>query len=140
MNSKTLIQILLVSIVLIISSIFYLKYFKDNSQIKKSEVIKEEEKKLDVTTVKNITYESEDQNGNIYIITSDLGEFKNENKNVIFMTKVRAIIKFIDGTFINLTSKNANYNTFNNDTNFFNEVNLSYLDHNVNSDNLDIFF
>ncbi len=140
MNHKTSIQTFLVILVILLSSIFYFKYFKDNSQIKITATKNNDKTKLDVTTVKDITYKSEDQNGNIYVIKSDFGEFKDQDKNVIFMTKVNAIIKFIDGTSINLTSDNANYNTFNNDTNFFNKVKLRYLDHDVNSDNLDIFF
>ena len=100
MNAKTLIQIFLVTVVFILSVIFYLNYFKNTSQVKKNETIENEETKVDVTTVKDITYKSEDQSGNIYIIKSDFGEFKAEDKNVIFMTKVNAIIKFTDGTII----------------------------------------
>ena len=45
-----------------------------------------------------------------------------------------------NGNIIFLDSKNAIYNTVNNDTKFYNDVELRYLDHKINSNNLDISF
>ena len=39
-----------------------------------------------------------------------------------------------------LRSLNARYNIINYDTNFFNKVIMSYLDHKVNADNIDVYF
>jgi len=74
------------------------------------------------------------------LIKSDSGTFSEENKEEIFMINVSAKINLKNGTTIFLESKNAIYNTVTNDTNFYNEVKLIYLDHKINSNNLDISF
>jgi lipopolysaccharide assembly outer membrane protein LptD (OstA) len=56
------------------------------------------------------------------------------------MTNVEAVIKLKDKTIIRLTSLNANYNILDNNTNFFNNVNLDYLTHKITADNIDVFF
>ena len=144
MNSKTSIQIILAVIIFIISGIFYYKYFYkqslDEGKNQKIEILEEEKSKLAGNIIKSINYNSEDKNGNIYFIESEYGEFSGEDENIIFMTKVKAIIKLSDGSIMNLESNNAKYNVSSNDTNFFNNVRLDYLDHNVNADNIDIFF
>ena len=56
------------------------------------------------------------------------------------MTVVSAKINLKNGNIIFLNSKNAIYNTVNNDTKFYNDVELRYLDHKINSNNLDISF
>ena len=56
------------------------------------------------------------------------------------MTKVSAIIELNDKTSISLFSLNARYNILNNDTNFFNNVKLDYLDHKIKAENIDVFF
>ena len=144
MNSKTLIQISLIILILIISTIFYSQYFyKKNVETldEKKETANDFVKENSVTNIiKDIIYKSEDEKGNIYTIRSEYGEFNNENSDIIRMTKVVAVIKLIDGTLINLNSMNANYNILNNDTNFFNDVKLEYEEHKVNADNIDVFF
>ena len=144
MNSKTSIQIILAVIIFIIFGIFYYKYFYkqslDERKNQKIEILEEEKSKLAGNIIKSINYNSEDKNGNIYFIESEYGEFSGEDENIIFMTKVKAIIKLSDGSIMNLESNNAKYNVSSNDTNFFNNVRLDYLDHSVNADNIDIFF
>tara|TARA_B100001094_G_scaffold160527_1_gene155273 strand:- start:85 stop:669 length:585 start_codon:yes stop_codon:yes gene_type:complete len=144
MNSKTSIQIILAVIIFIISGIFYYKYFYkqslDEEKNQKIEILEEEKSKLAGNIIKSINYNSEDKNGNIYLIESEYGEFSGEDENIIFMTKVKAIIKLSDGSIMNLESNNAKYNVSSNDTNFFNNVRLGYLDHSVNADNIDVFF
>ena len=144
MNSKTSIQIILAVIIFIIFGIFYYKYFYkqslDEGKNQKIEILEEEKSKLAGNIIKSINYNSEDKNGNIYFIESEYGEFSGEDENIIFMTKVKAIIKLSDGSIMNLESNNAKYNVSSNDTNFFNNVRLGYLDHSVNADNIDVFF
>ena len=144
MNSKTSIQIVLTIIIFIISGIFYYVYFYKNSlterEMQKIEILEKEKSNLAGNTIKDIAYNSEDENGNSYYIESKYGEINMENENIIFMTNVKAIIKFNDGKIMNLFSINAKYNIINNDTNFFNDVKLNFLEHSVNADNIDIFF
>ena len=56
------------------------------------------------------------------------------------MANVKATISFNNGTVMNLKSERAKYNTVNNDTYFFNSVELKYLSHLINSNNIDILF
>ena len=144
MNYKTLFQVFLLSLTIIISSIFYLKYFYDNDskEILKGQnnINKNREGLTEGNIIKEILYESQDSNGNIYTIKSDSGKISKTNENEILMTNVTALIKFKDSTFINLQSKKAKYNSLNSNTNFFDDVGLKYLNHKINSDNIDILF
>ena len=99
-----------------------------------------EKKDVSGNIIKNIEYKSEDEKGNSYIIKSKKGEFKDQENDIIFMTHVTAIMRLKDKTTIKLSSLNAKYNIMDNDTNFFNDVNLDYLNHNVVAENIDIFF
>ena len=143
MNFKSLIQVSLITLVLVICGIIYYQYFYETpSRIisKKIETLEKEKKKLSGNIIKDIEYKSEDEKGNFYIIKSKEGEFKDQNSDIIFMTNVTAIMRLKDETTIKLSSLNAKYNIINNNTNFFNNVNLNYLNHNVVAKNIDIFF
>jgi len=144
MNNKTSFQVVLISLALLISGIFYLKYFYNKDYIEPSqpEKIFDKEKKdlSEGNTIKKISYESFDNNGNVYSIKSDFGKFNKEKEDEILMTNVSAQIKFTNNTFIYLFSKYAKYNPTNSDTKFYDNVELEYLDHKINSNNIDIFF
>ena len=144
MNFKTLFQVFLIFLVLLISSIFYFNYFHSSkpNEIKKKETSAavKDTNISEGNTVKEIIYESFDSNGNNYIINSDSGTFSDNNKEEILMTNVTALIVLKNGNKITLKSKNAKYNTQNSNTRFFYDVELDYLNHKINSDNIDIFF
>jgi len=143
MKLKSLIQISLSILVLIICGIIYYQYFyEQQSRIsnEKLETLEKEKKKLSGNIIKNIEYKSEDAKGNLYIIKSKKGEFKDQENDIIFMTDVTAIMRLKDKTTIKLSSLNAKYNIIDSNTNFFNNVSLDYLDHNVVADNIDVFF
>tara|TARA_Y100000389_G_C17288316_1_gene426648 strand:- start:240 stop:821 length:582 start_codon:yes stop_codon:yes gene_type:complete len=143
MNSKSLIQISLIFLIITICGSLYYKYlYKKPSFLNQKNITISEKTKKEVlgNVVKDIEYKSENEQGNSYIIKSNKGEFKDNNSNVIFMTNVTAVIKLKDKTIINLTSLNANYNILDNNTNFFNNVSLNYLNHDITADNIDVFF
>ena len=144
MNSKTLIQISLIALILIVVSIIYYLYFSQE-EIKildQNKKISEETKKGESSgnIIKDIVYESRDEKGNVYIIKSKYGEFDDAISDIILMTNVSAIIKLSDGSSITLRSENAKYNIINFDTNFFNQVKMDYLDHKISADNVDVYF
>ena len=143
MNFKSLIQIFLLLLILIICGAIYYNYLHKKPSLlnkKKIVIIEEPKKEILGNFIKDIEYKSEDELGNSYIIRSKKGEFKDKNPNLIFMTNVEAVIKLKDKTIIRLTSLNANYNILDNNTNFFNNVNLDYLTHKITADNIDVFF
>tara|TARA_B110001452_G_scaffold240160_1_gene221572 strand:- start:466 stop:1047 length:582 start_codon:yes stop_codon:yes gene_type:complete len=144
MNYKTLFQVFLILLALFISGLFYLIYFdqeiKEDSSKQNLILDKTKSGLSEGNTIKEIFYESNDSNGNNYIIESDYGTFSDENKDEIIMVNVKAQINLKNGGNIYLMSDNAIYNSLNSDTKFFDNVDLEYLDHNVNADNIDVFF
>ena len=140
MNLKIFTQISLAVIAIIISFVFYHKYFdtKNSKNIKKN--LEFTDKKIKGNIIKDIEYKSQDVKGNLYIINSELGEFSEDDQNLIYMTNVKAVLKFTNGNLVNLSSDKARYNTISNDTNFFENVAMDYLDHKITADNLDIYF
>jgi hypothetical protein len=143
MNSKSLIQISLILLIITICGALYFKYlYKKTSFTNQKQIAISEKTKKEVlgNVIKDIEYKSEDEQGNSYVIRSKKGEFIDKDSNLIFMTNVTAVMKLKDKTIIKLSSLNANYNILDNNTNFFNNVGLNYLNHNITADNIDIFF
>ncbi len=138
MKKKIFIQILLLLLILIIFFTVYQVYFKKVSDLDAPEI------KLENTNqennLKNITYDSIDKEGVKYIISAETGTFKEQEPDIIYMSKVTAKIILLDGSTIYIESLNAKYNNLNYDTKFQNDVKLNFLDHNVFCNNLDIFF
>ena len=138
MRKEILIQIFLSILVLIILTFVYQKYFKkkfdENVAVNKDKNTNEE------YNLVNIVYESIDKEGREYIITAETGNFKEEEPDLIYMTTVEAEIFLLDGSVIYIDSLNADYNTMNYDTKFYNKVKLNFLENNIFCNNLNIFF
>ena len=138
MRKEIAIQIFLTILVLIILVFVYQKYFKrefdENVAVNKDKNTNEE------NNLVNIVYESIDKEGRKYIITAETGNFKEEEPDLIYMTTVEAKIFLLDGSVIYIDSLNADYNTMNYDTKFYNKVKLNFLENNIFCNNLNIFF
>ncbi len=145
MNKKIIIQILLLIILLvIILSVFFI-YFK--SEKKPLEEITEtsDNTKLIIdeetaTLINNLNYSFSDPAGNNYELSSEIGKIDINDSNKMFMTNVKAFIYLKNSSPIKIVSKYANYNKESHETNFFENVVLTYLVHKANSENLDISF
>ena len=137
MRKEIAIQIFLTILVLIILIFVYQKYFKrefdENVAVNKDKNTNEE------NNLVNIVYESIDKEGRKYIITAETGNFKEEEPDLIYMTTVEAKIFLLDGSVIYIDSLNADYNTMNYDTKFYNKVKLNFLENNIFCNNLNIF-
>ena len=144
MNNKTIFQVFLILFVLFLSIFFYINYFykKDTELVsKKDEIaITNFSESQDVTTIKEILYESYDNEGNKFTIKSKSGTFDEKRKDEINMIDVEAKIDLANGTFIRLVSDTAKYNSLNSNTKFIKNVRLEYLEHKINSDNIDVIF
>ena len=145
MNNKTYIQIFICLSILAIVSIIYIYYFKNTSlrsvdsnkideSVKKSIVVGND----DIIT--EMFYISEDNKGNSYEIKSEYGFINPDKSNFILMDKVNAVINLTNGERILISSDKAQYNDNNNDTTFTGSVEMIYLEHKVNSDNMDLSF
>ena len=145
MHKKIFVQLLLLVIVLsIILSIFFIYFNKENNinekVIESSKVLKSEIDDKTVTLIKDLNYSFSDASGNSYELFSELGEVDIKNSNNMFMTNVEALIYLKNSPPIKIVSKYANYNKMDHETNFFEDVVLTHLIHKATSDNLDISF
>ena len=143
MRKQILIQIFLSILVIIIFAFVYQKYFK--TELEKEAIINEnstknKEKNNQENNLINITYESIDREGRKYIITAETGNFKENEPDLIYMTNVNAKIILLDGSKIYINSLKAEYNSSSYDTKFNQNVELKFLEHNIFSQNLNIFF
>tara|TARA_Y100001936_G_scaffold121409_1_gene118707 strand:+ start:861 stop:1493 length:633 start_codon:yes stop_codon:yes gene_type:complete len=127
MNKKTIIQILLVTILIIASfSIFNFFYIpKEGDQKLESEKktnIDNELNNTDKNIIKDIEYSLNNDNGNIYRVIADFGEVKIDNPDLMFLTNVTATVIFNDKMRIILTSDFADFNSKTFETTFLNNV------------------
>ena len=144
MNNKTIFQVFLILFVLFLSIFFYINYFykKDTELVSNQDEIRSTNfsESPDTTTIKEILYESYDNEGNKFTIKSKSGTFDEKKKDEINMINVEAKIDLANGTFIRLVSDTAKYNSSNSNTKFIKNVRLGYLEHKINSNNINVIF
>ena len=144
MNNKTIFQVFLILLFLFLSIFFYLTYFykKDTELVSKQDEIPNTNFSdfSDGTIIKEILYESYDNEGNKFTIKSKTGTFDEIKKDEVNMINVEAKIDLANGTFIRLVSDTAKYNSSNSNTKFIKNVRLGYLEHKINSDNINVIF
>lgn len=144
MNKKTTIQILLIFLIFLFSTLFYLKYFKNSQKI--SENIPKEEQQIitsqndNSTYIDNVNYISSDTRGNRYQITAEQAEIKIEDPDVMLLENVVAYIFIKDSDTIMITSNFGTYNSKNYDTIFSENVIILYPGHKITGEYLDLSF
>ena len=147
MNLKSAFQIVLIFTIFAISGIFYYKFFAGNNNQAQS-ITKENEElysNLDsqiTNELVNIEYNSSDNEGNTFYINAERATVskKDTKNNNINLEGVVSIVNLKNKGIINIYSKNALYNKKNNNTLFFNDVKIEYLDNTIYSQNLDFIF
>lgn len=142
MKKKTLLQLLILIVIIVISIFFY----KNSNQNKKanisiklnnqSKIINSDNSNL----ISNLKYVVEGEDGISYTITSEIGELSVEQPNLILMRRVLAVIKNDYGKPLKITADNAIYNNINHDTQFYDNVLMTYQEQVINSDNFDLVF
>ncbi|SVC83894.1 uncharacterized protein METZ01_LOCUS336748, partial [marine metagenome] len=73
-------------------------------------------------------------------IKSEIGEINFDNTSIVYMTNVEAIINLINSDPIIIKANQAKYNKINYETNFKEDVLLTYQTHRITSQNLDLSF
>ncbi len=128
---------------------FFLIYFFFNFDLFKKKITKvedlnipEENKVPEVKTyssskMNDVTYSSSDLNGNTYIISAKEAEADISNRNILYLTDVKALIKLKDSKKIEITSDYGKYNSINYDTIFSKNVIINYLYNKIISEYLD---
>ena len=143
MNKKTVIQVLLIFLFLLITLSFYLKYFDNDPKIVKKGSELEEinvNQNSSSTYIENIDYVSSDAKGNEYQITAEQAEIKIENSDVMHLTNVIAYIFMKDSDTVKITSNFGKYNSKNYDTIFSENVIVIYPGHKITGEYLDFSF
>ena len=143
MSKKTGLQVVMVLIIIIMSLLFYMKYFTKNfKDIKETPVIEKinENQNSTSTYINDINYVSTDLRGNEYQITAKLAEIKVENPDLMFLTDVIAFIFIKDKDAVKITSNFGKYNSKNYDTIFSENVIVIYPGHKVTGEYLDFSF
>ena len=143
MNKKTVVQLLLSSIVVAIFLTIFIKYFNQETTSKKvislekktSRVLKEKS-----NIIKNIEYFSKDDSGSTYNIKAEYGEIKEMASNIIFLKNVKAKISTLNSEDIFIESDFAKYNSKNYNTNFYENTKVEYTEHKINCRYLDLLF
>jgi len=143
MNKKTGLQVIMVLVIVIISLLFYLKYFTNNfKDIKETPVIEKivENQNSTSTYINDINYVSKDVKGNKYQITAKQAEIKAEISDVMFLRDVVAFIFIKDSDTVKITSNFGKYNSKNYDTIFSENVIVIYPGHKITGEYLDFSF
>ena len=146
-----IIQLILFSILIIIISVFYNKYFKKNHKsetdntlsITSSQIQKEDNltNQKENNVIKNLKYEISIRENNDYQIMSELSELTYEDDaELILMKKVTAILTDEINNSIIITSDKAIYNNTNYNTSFENNVRIQYLNNIILADNMFLNF
>jgi len=144
MNKKTTIQILLIFLIFLFLTLFYLKYFKNSQKI--SENIPKEEQQIitsqndNSTYIDNVNYISSDTRGNRYQITAEQAEIKIEDPDVMLLENVVAYIFNKDSDTAMITSNFGVYNSKNYDTIFSENVTILYPSHKITGKYLNLSF
>ena len=143
MDKKSYIQISITILILLIITFVYFDYFKspkENLSIKTEDSSAKKLVKNSDDLISEMSYFSEDNKGNRYEIFSKYGILNPDKSNLILMEKVNAVVYLSMDEKILISSKKAKYNESNNDTSFSGSVKMSYGQHVINSEYLDLSF
>ncbi len=141
---KKLIQLFIFLILIILSFLFYINFFKNDKTSDLREIELKEKTSLiesDNNLIKNLEYNVTFDNNTKYIINAELSELKYENGiEIVEMQYVTAIFNDKEGIPIIITSKNAIYNNSNYNTEFYDNVKVIYLNNKLLSERLNVNF
>jgi hypothetical protein len=143
MHNKTYIQISLfifIFILIVLTFNFYKSDRNKNKRITDNKGVVNFEQSQTSNTMENLSYSSEDRFGNQYKINAKKGSFSFDNKNIIFMVDVNAIINMNNSEPVFIKADFADYNNKNYDTFFKNNIFLNHLTHQITGEKLNLLF
>ena len=126
--------LILISVALL--SFIFFQFKKDNEKIE-IKPKSTEELVYNSNIIENVNYKTRDGKGNEYVINAIKGEIDYSNSNIIYLTKVNALIKLSNSEIITITSDYGKYNSENFDTIFSKNVIIDYLDNKIIGEYLD---
>ena len=143
MDKKTVAQLFLVSVIIVIFLTIFLKYFDQEISSKKSDILEKKTPEIldeKSNIIKGIEYFSKDNAGSIYSIKAETGKINEDNPDIIFLTNVKAKISTLGTEDIFIQSDFAKYNSKNYDTNFYENIKVDYVEHQIDCRYLDLLF
>jgi len=141
MNKKILTQCFLVLVIVVSVLVFYNIFFKyETSQLENVKKETLDIPKKNTNLINNITYNSKSLGDNNYTITAEFAEIDKDKPDFMVLTNVKGKFLLKNSDLIEITSKKANYNSVNYNTNFYQDVLITFEDNQINSDNFDLLF
>tara|TARA_Y100000768_G_scaffold278258_1_gene213579 strand:+ start:1525 stop:2100 length:576 start_codon:yes stop_codon:yes gene_type:complete len=138
MKKKIILRISYLIIFFFIALLILYLNSKDKKKIVTNETtVVEEENYTTSNILKNVKYSAKDINGNQLMIEALGGEIDSFDKNIIFLTDVKATIILTNSETIAITSKFGKYNINNFDTIFSKNVIINYINNKITGDYLD---
>jgi lipopolysaccharide export system protein LptA len=142
MSQKSLIQLIIILLIILITATVYLNYFTKGTEglAIKTETIKAENIEDETTNyLENINYISEISE-NKYEITATRAKITINEPDIMFLENVAAFITLKNSYTIKVTSEFGKYNSKNYDTIFSKNVIATYPDHKITGELLDFSF
>ena len=132
-NKKTIIQISLVLVLILINFVVFNFYYQVNSKKGQVEVNENDFTKKNITTsnndiIENLKYTSNNTRGDKYELFADFGEANPDNPNIMFLTNVKGRIISKNKSDVLLVSNFANFNTETFETTFIKNVKITRHD------------
>ena len=130
-------------IFLIIIFYFFFINFKTSKKsekihsVTKTDIEKSEDIIYKSNIIEDVNYVTKDDDGSEYIIKAFKGEIDLNSPNILYLTKINALIKLKNSEHITITSDYGRYNSENFDTIFSKNVIINYLDNKITSEYLD---
>ena len=130
-------------IFLIIIFYYFFINFKVNKKSEKinsvtqTDIEKSEDILYKSNIIEDVNYVTKDEDGSEYIIRALKGEIDLNSPNILYLTKINALIKLKNSEYITITSDYGRYNSENYDTIFSKNVIINYLDNKITSEYLD---
>ena len=154
MNNKTYLQLFIIFLIIITSSLIYQNYFKkvdyyeeQNQSSVSNEIINIEKNKDDEkfknqssSIIEQLKYISSDSLGNDYIIESKSAQVVSNNYNLLRLIDVTATILLRDKDPVYIYSDFADHDKISFDTKFYGNVKVLHTDIFIKSENLDLFY
>ena len=140
MTKKIYIQVFLIISFFAISLLIFFKYFNNSITKNTSKVNLENTTNSGESLIEDLKYLSIDKEGNKYKIEAKKGNIDKDDPDIIYLENVESVILLKNSDTILIKSKFAKYNTKNFDTFFNNSVSLSYGEHGLKSEFLDLSF
>jgi len=137
MINKKIGKVFFIIFLILIGFYFFHSNFFKKDEIEKVEIEEQKENLYSSNVINDVSYTTKDTNGNEYLIKALIGEIDFNNSEIIYLTKVIAVIKLINSNSITITSDFGKYNINNYDTIFSKNVIINYLDNKITGEYLD---